>query len=120
MVKYRCVKADRMGAVHWDGRKYIEDGIQNARKRAMKMIHGDKISAVLIWLESDFKNRPWSGYKEKIVIFGKNYITHTSKESYVLNPDGSTNTQLSVPFSIRVQIPAGIPSHGHTRYSRER
>ena len=96
MVKYRCVKADWTGAVHWDGRQYIEDGIQSARKRAMKMIHGDKISAVLIWLESDFKNRPWSGYKEKVVIIDKEYITYTPKEDYILNSDGSTKGKMSL------------------------
>ena len=95
MVKYRCVKADRMGAVHWNGRQYIENGIQDARKRAMKMIHGDKNSAVLIWLESDFKDRPGIGYKEKVVIMNKRsyrsfYVTYTSKDIYILNPDGST------------------------------
>lgn len=94
MVKYRCVKADRIGAVHWDGRQYIEDGIQNARKRAMKMIHGDKNDSVLIWLESDFKNRPWSGYKEKVIVFNKTYITYTPKEVYKLNSDGSTKGKL--------------------------
>lgn len=91
MVKYRCFKADRYGAVHWDGRSYIEDGIQNARRRAMKMIHGDKNDSVLIWLESDFKNRPGIGYKEKVVIMNKMYVTFTPKDIYVLKRDGSTN-----------------------------
>ena len=95
MVKYRCVKADRMGAVHWNGRQYIENGIQDARKRAMKMIHGDKNSAVLIWLESDFKNRPGIGYKEKVVVSNRTYITYTPKGIvYMLNSDGSTKGKL--------------------------
>lgn len=94
MVKYRCIKADRYGGVHWDGRQYIEDGIHNARKRAMKMIHGDKEDSVLIWLESDFKNRPGSGYIEKVLIHNKRYITYTPKEIYVLNPDGSTKGKM--------------------------
>ena len=95
MAKYRCFKADRYGAVHWEGRSYIEDGIHNARKRAMEMIHGDKNDSVLIWLESDFKNRPSIGYKEKVVIMNKRsyrsfYVTYTPKDIYILNPDGST------------------------------
>ena len=40
-MKYRCVKADSVVNVIRDGsRTYVEDGIANARKRAMKMIHG--------------------------------------------------------------------------------
>lgn len=94
MAKYRCFKADRYGAVHWDGRSYIEDGIQNARKRAMKMIHGDKEDSVLIWLESDYKNKPWVGYTEKVLLSNKVYVTYTKKSIYVLNPNGSTNGKL--------------------------
>lgn len=97
MVKYRCVKADRLGGANWEGRQYIEDGIQNARKRAMKMIHGDKTDSVLIWLNSDFKNYPWVGYNEKVVASLQNkgeYITYGVKATYILNPDGSTKEKV--------------------------
>ena len=91
MVKYRCVKADRYGGVYCEGRQYIEDGIHDARKRAMKMIHGDKSDSVLIWLESDFKERPWIGYTEKVVLSSKtDYETYTKKGIYELNKDGTT------------------------------
>lgn len=97
MVKYRCVKADRYGGVYWEGRQYVEEGIQNARKRAMKMIHGDKEDSVLIWLESDFKKYPWSGYHEKVVVSLQNkreYITYGVKANYILNSDGSTKGKI--------------------------
>lgn len=94
MVKYRCIKADRFGGVHWDSRPYIENGIHNARKRAMKMIHGDKRDSVLIWNETEYKNKPWIGYTEKVVISDKRYITYTAKDIYILNPDGSTKGKL--------------------------
>lgn len=94
MVKYRCIKADRFGGVHWEGRAYIEDGIHNARKRAMKMIHGNKQDSVLIWNDNDFRNRQWIGYTEKVVLSDKVYITYTPSEIYKLNPDGSTKGKL--------------------------
>lgn len=92
MVKYRCVKADRYGGVYWEGRQYVEEGIQDARKRAMKMIHGDKEDSVLIWLESDFKKRPWIGYREKVMLYSKNlYSADSYKGFFILNKDGTTN-----------------------------
>lgn len=94
MVKYRCIKADRFGGVHWEGRAYIENGIHNARKRAMKMIHGDKKDSVLIWNDDDFRNRQWIGYTEKVVLSDKMYIAYTPNEIYKLNPDGSTKGKL--------------------------
>ena len=81
-MKYRCVKADYYGAPYWDGRTYIEDGIANARKRAMKMIHGDREDSVLIFRESDYKERPWAGYVEKVVLSSKKlnaYGTYTKR-----------------------------------------
>ena len=93
MVKYRCVKSDIYGGVYWDGRTYVEEGIKDARKRAMKMIHGDKEECVLIWLESDFKKRPWIGYREKVTMFANKYCAHNKNGSIILNNDGSTNPQ---------------------------
>lgn len=92
MVKYRCVKADRLGGAYWEGRQYVEDGIQDARKRAMKMLHGDKTDSVLIWLESDFKNYPWIGFHEKVVV-DKNdkstYLAFNNKGTFILRSNGS-------------------------------
>lgn len=94
MVKYRCVKADRLGGAYWEGRQYIEEGIQNARKRAMKMIHGDKEDSVLIWLESDFKNYPWIGYREKVVLDSKGvYATYGENGYVILNRDGTPKSK---------------------------
>ena len=96
MVKYRCVKADRPrdGAVYFNGRTYIEEGIHNARKRAMKMIHGDKSVRVLIWLESDYQKNVWVGFTEAVMAdldkVPITYIAITGKGDYTLNPDGST------------------------------
>lgn len=93
MVKYRCVKADRLGGAYWErSRQYIEDGIQNARKRAMKMLHGDKTDSVLIWLESDFKDYPWIGYHEKVVVDKDDkhtYLAFNNKGTFTLNPNGT-------------------------------
>lgn len=94
MAKYRCVKADRNGGAYWEGRTYIEDGIANARKRAMKMIHGDREDSVLIFRESDYKERPWAGYVEKVVLSSKKlnaYGTYTKKGLVALNRDGTPN-----------------------------
>lgn len=97
MVKYRCVKADRLGGAYWEGRQYIEDGIQNARKRAMKMLHGDKTDSVLIWLYSDFKNYPWIGYREQVVVDKDNkrtYLAFNKKGKFILNPNGTTKEKV--------------------------
>lgn len=91
MVKYRCVKADKYGGVYWEGRQYIEEGIQDARKRAMKMIHGDKNDSVLIWLESDFKKRPWIGYRDKVYYEKGMYVTTYKHNLVALNRDGTLN-----------------------------
>ena len=99
MVTYRCVKADRIGGVYWEGRQYLEAGIQNARKRAMKMLHGDKTDSVLIWLESDFKGYPWIGYHEKIVVDRDNkdiYLAFTNKGPFILRSDGSTKERMVI------------------------
>ena len=94
-MKYRCVKADSVVNVIRDGgRTYVEDGIANARKRAMKMIHGDRDNAVLIFRESDYKERPWAGYVEKVVLSSKKlntYGTYTKKGLVALNNDGTPN-----------------------------
>ena len=97
MVNYRCVKADRNGGAYWGGRTYVEDGIVNARKRAMKMIHGDKSDSVLIWLESDFKDYPWIGYYEKIVVDKDNkhtYFAFNNKGIFILNSNGSVKEKV--------------------------
>lgn len=98
MVKYRCVKADSVSNVIRDGgRTYIEDGIVNARKRAMKMIHGDNRNSVLIWVASDFKNYPWEGYIEKIYVDDDDkhlYYAIKSKGTYTLNPNGSVKERV--------------------------
>ena len=97
MVKYRCVKADNKTNVMFDldkTRTYVEEGIQNARKRAMKMIHGDKNVCVRIYLDSDFRERPWIGYIEKVECMSKKdnaYITFSRKFIGKINPDGSVN-----------------------------
>jgi len=97
MVKYRCVKADNKTNVMYDldkTRTYVEEGIQNARKRAMKMIHGDVTDSVLIYLDSDFKEKPWVGYTEKVDYPSKKdnaYITFSRKFIGKINPDGSVN-----------------------------
>lgn len=94
MVKYRCVKADAKTNVMYDldkTRTYVEEGIQNARKRAMKMIHGDKYVCVLIYLDSDFRERPWVGYKERVVLVDskRHYATIVKNNFVLLNKDGS-------------------------------
>ena len=93
MVKYRCVKTDNRGHVYNpNGRTYIEEGIQNARKRAMKMIHGDKNVCVLIYLDSDFKEMPWVGYIEKVDYPSKkdnSYIARSKKGVGKILKDGS-------------------------------
>lgn len=100
MVKYRCVKADRPrdGAVYYNGRTYVEEGIQNARKRAMKMIHGDRNVRVLIWLESDYQRNVWVGFTEAVMtdITKKptTYIAINGKGEYILNPNGSTKNKV--------------------------
>lgn len=100
MIKYRCVRADNATNVMHDldrTRTYIEDGIQNARKRAMKMIHGDKGDSVLIWLDSDFKNYPWIGYHEKVVVDMDDkhtYYTIKIKGTFSLTPNGSVKERV--------------------------
>lgn len=95
MVKYRCVKADNKFNVMFDldkTRTYVEEGIQNARKRAMKMIHGDKNVCVLIYLDSDFRERPWIGYTEKVECTSKkdnSYIARSKKGVGKILKDGS-------------------------------
>lgn len=90
MVKYRCVKADRIGGVYLNARTYIEDGIQDARRRAMNMIHGDKVDTVLIYLDSDYRNKPWVGYLEKVVLLSKNqYASYTRRGFVELKPNGA-------------------------------
>lgn len=95
MVKYRCVKADNGTNVMYDldkTRTYVEEGIQNARKRAIKMIHGDKDVCVLIYLDSDFKERPWIGYTEKVECMSKKdnaYFTRSKKGWSKILKDGS-------------------------------
>lgn len=95
MVKYRCVKTDNRGHVYNpNGRTYVEEGIQNARKRAMKMIHGDVTDSVLIYLDSDFRERPWVGYTEKVDYPSKkdnSYITFSRKFIGKINSDGSVD-----------------------------
>ena len=97
MVKYRCVRADNATNVMYDldrTRTYIEDGIQNARKRAMKMIHGDKSVCVLIYLDSDFKKYPWIGYLEKVMLDSKDIYATYGKNGYVLlNRDGTPKSK---------------------------
>lgn len=97
MVKYRCVKADRNGGAYWGGRQYIEEGIQDARKRAMKMLHGDKTDSVLIWLESDFTGYPWIGYHEKIVVDKDDkhtYFAFNNKGIFIINSNGSVKEKV--------------------------
>lgn len=97
MVKYRCVKADNVTNVMYDldkTRTYIEEGIANARKRAMKMIHGDKQVCVLIYLDSDYRDMPWVGYTEKVDCTSKkdnSYITYSRKFIGKINSDGSVD-----------------------------
>ena len=104
MVKYRCVKADVLGGVYWEGRQYVEEGIQDARKRAMKMIHGDKHDSVLIWLESDFKKRPWIGYREKVVLMDskRHYGVLSGNKFGMLDKDGSA--RFEGPTSVRCAL----------------
>ena len=93
MVKYRCVKADVHGGVYWEGRQYVEEGIKDARKRAMRMIHGEKYDCVLIWLESDFKKRPWLGYKERVILMDskRHYAVLSGNKFSMLDKDGSAH-----------------------------
>ena len=92
MVKYRCVKSDNRGHAYPNSRTYIEEGIANARKRAMKMIHGDMNVCVLIYLNSDFKERPWIGYTEKVECMSKKdnaYFARSKKGVGKILKDGS-------------------------------
>ena len=62
MYKYRCVKADRYGGRSEKLREYNEKNITDARKRACKMIHGDKNTSVYIFEYGPFVKGTGAGY----------------------------------------------------------
>ena len=66
MAKYRVVKADYYGGRSEKLREYNEDTLTDARKRAIKMIHGDKNDSAYIFDGKAYAENRAFGYVEWI------------------------------------------------------